>query len=102
MDNKLSMNEREDRLRLIIQHSLSETIREEMKNVVSQKTCNSVHEALTTDRKERGQQITEMRTDFKSWQNKIDSKFDTINLFVIGTLISSLGALIMAILGRIK
>jgi hypothetical protein len=104
MDSPLSMTEREDRLRLIIQGTLSETIRQEMEDVIRKPMCDTVHKALNTDREERGKAIYELKGDFKDFTKKcdvnfgkVDTKFNDLNKFIIATLLSSLGALILAV-----
>ena len=100
--DNLQMTEREDRLRLIICHSLSESIQKGLSGVVFESACNRVHAALDKDRESRGKEISEMRQDNKDWHEKIESKFNSIYWFIVITLISSVGALFMKIIEKVK
>jgi hypothetical protein len=99
MDNEpisLPMTEREDRLRLIIQHSLSESIQKNLTNLVTVPTCKIIHENLEKERKQRGEDIETRRKEDNEWKAKIEEKFNSFFIAVIITLGSSLGALILA------
>ena len=98
MDEITPLTDREARIKLIIQYSLAETLQQAMKDVVIRPDCIRTHDALEKDRAEMGVEIKEVRKDLKEFQAKIDSKFSSIYGFVIVTLLSSLGALIMAMI----
>ena len=85
---------REDRLRLLIMGTLSETIKREMAEMVPKSLCMQTHETLQRLRDERGVDIKEVKENIKT----IDDRFNTLYIFVIGTLISAVGGLVMSII----
>ncbi|CAK0763424.1 hypothetical protein CCP3SC1AL1_320011 [Gammaproteobacteria bacterium] len=101
LDN-IPMSDREKTLVLIIRHSLSVSIADNMKCLMTETECKRIHETLAKDREERGKEIEVMKKDTKEWQDKIDSKFSTIYWFIVVTLISSVGALLMKIMDKVK
>ena len=88
------MTDREDRLRLIIQHSLSASIRNSLTGVVLETECHRVHETLDKDREARGREMTEMRSDIKGFGVTLNKFFYA----VIATLTTSLLALIFTMI----
>ena len=94
MDESDKITLREDRLRLIIMGTLSETIKKEMAEMVPKSLCLATHETLQKLRDERGSDIRDIKDDVK----KIDDRFNHLYFILIGTLISAVGGLAMSII----
>ena len=99
---ELNLNEREDRLRLIIQHSLSESLTGALQEVVTKPTCELIHKNLEKELAQRG-------SDLKAFEDKVDKRFDNVDnrfnwiyFFMITTLASSVGGLFYMIIMRVK
>jgi hypothetical protein len=95
-----TLTDREVRVQAIIQHGLSSIVKVEVDRVISNfnDLCSLRHTQLEKDRKDRGDEIELIRKDVKS----IFDKFDRMQLFMIGILCSSVGALLLTIIQMLR